>query len=142
MPLPDVAEKWTSKIVEVTLGEEPNQITIGGHTTLPCLNFEGEIRLPPEIEEGLYRIAQEALNNVLKHAQAHSITVSLRHVAHQRIVVLEIADDGLGFDPAVARDQGGMGLRGMEERAAQFGGQLTIQSRPGAGTSVRVEVYQ
>ena len=105
-------------------------------------NFEGEIRLPPEIEEGLYRIAQEALNNALKHAQAHGITVSLRHVPHQRIVVLEIADDGMGFDPAVARDQGGMGLRGMEERAAQFGGQLTIQSRPGAGTSVRVEVYQ
>jgi signal transduction histidine kinase/ligand-binding sensor domain-containing protein len=107
-----------------------------------AFNVEGEIRLPPEIEEGLYRIAQEALNNALKHAQAHTITVSLRHVPHQRIVVLEIADDGIGFDPTAARDQGGMGLRGMEERAAQFGGQLTIQSRPGAGTSVRVEVCQ
>jgi len=101
---------------------------------------EGEGRLPPEIEGGLYRIAQEALNNALKHAQARRITVSLRQV--QRAVALEIADDGIGFDPTTAREQGGLGLRGMEERAAQLGSQLTVQSRPGEGTRVRVEVLQ
>ena len=101
---------------------------------------EGADRLLPEIEEELYRIAQEALNNALKHAQARRITVSLRQI--QRTVTLEIADDGIGFDPTTARKQGGLGLRGMEERAAQLGGRLTVQSKPGEGTRVRVEVSQ
>jgi signal transduction histidine kinase len=99
---------------------------------------EGEGRLPLEIEEELYRIAQEALNNALKHAQAHSISVSLRR--DQRTVILEIADDGIGFDPTNAQGHGGLGLRGMEERAAQLGGRLTVRSRPGEGTTIRVEV--
>jgi len=99
---------------------------------------EGEGRLVPEIEEELYRIAQEALNNALKHAQARRITVSLRQ--DQRTVTLEITDDGIGFDPTTARDQGGLGLSGMEERAAQLGARLTVQSRPGEGTTIRVEV--
>jgi len=101
---------------------------------------EGEGRLPLEIEEELYRIAQEALNNALKHAQARRITVSLRQV--QRTVTLEIADDGIGFDPSTALEYGGLGLEGMEERAAQLGARLTVQSRPGEGTRVRVEVSQ
>jgi GAF domain-containing protein len=100
--------------------------------------LEGDGRLPLEIEEGLYRIAREALNNALKHAQARRITVSLRQV--QRTVTLEIADDGIGFDPSTAREYGGLGLEGMEERAAQLGGKLTVQSRPGEGTTIRVEV--
>jgi signal transduction histidine kinase len=99
---------------------------------------EGEDHLPPEIEEGLYRIAQEALNNALKHAQAHLITVSLR--SEKGKVMLEIRDDGTGFDPAVAGEGGGLGLPGMEERAARLGGRLTVMSQPGAGTRVRVEV--
>ena len=101
---------------------------------------EGEGRLPLEIEEELYRIAQEALNNALKHAQARRITVSLRQV--QRTVTLEIADDGIGFDPSTALEYGGLGLDGMEERAAQLGARLTVQSTPGEGTKVRVEVGQ
>ncbi len=101
---------------------------------------EGEGRLPLEIEEELYRIAQEALNNALKHAQARRITVSLRQV--QRTVTLEIADDGIGFDPSTALEYGGLGLDGMEERAAQLGARLTVQSRPGEGTRVTVEVSQ
>jgi signal transduction histidine kinase len=101
---------------------------------------EGKGRLPLEIEEELYRIAQEALNNALKHAQPHCVIVSLRQA--QRTVTLEVADDGIGFDPTTAREQGGLGLRGMEERAAQLGGRLTVKSRPGGGTRVRVEVLQ
>jgi signal transduction histidine kinase len=55
-------------------------------------------------------------------------------------VILEIADDGVGFDPAAVRERGGMGLRGMAERAEQLGGQLRIESEPGAGTIVQVQV--
>lgn len=97
-------------------------------------------RLPPEIEEGLYRIAQEALNNALKHAEARHIKVYLRQDGPT--VVLEVADDGTGFDPSFAGMQGGLGLRGMEERAVQLGARLSVQSQPGAGTKVRVEVNQ
>jgi signal transduction histidine kinase len=98
----------------------------------------GNGRLSPEIEEGLYRVAQEALNNVLKHACASSVTVSLQQ--QQERVSLEIWDDGIGFEPQVARERGGFGLRGMEERTAKLGGTINIQSRPGEGTKVRVEV--
>ena len=114
--------------------------SVEGRTGLEtAFKVEGEEqRLPPEIEEGLYRIAQEALNNALKHAQARCITVYLCQI--QPRVVLEIADDGLGFDPSVARQKGGLGLQGMEERAAQLGATLSLHSRPGAGTRVRVEV--
>jgi signal transduction histidine kinase len=112
---------------------------VEGRTGLETeFKVEGEDRPPPEIEEELYRIAQEALNNALKHAQARRITVSLHQV--QRTVILEIADDGIGFDPTTARKQGGLGLRGMEERTAQLGGRLTVQSRPKEGTTIRVEV--
>jgi nitrate/nitrite-specific signal transduction histidine kinase len=97
-------------------------------------------RIAPEIEEGLYRISQEALNNALKHAQARRIQVFLRQ--NQSTVLLEIIDDGLGFEPSLARQQGGLGLRGMEERAARMGADLSVRSRPGAGTQVRVEVRQ
>ena len=98
----------------------------------------GNGRLSPEIEEGLYRVAQEALNNVLKHACASSVTVSLQQQPER--VSLEIWDDGIGFEPQVARERGGFGLRGMEERTAKLGGTINIQSRPGEGTKVRVEV--
>jgi signal transduction histidine kinase len=100
----------------------------------------GHPRLDPEIEEGLYRIAQEALNNVLKHARASSVTVSLQE--ERDIVSLEIADDGIGFDPLAVRQQGGFGLRGMEERASELGGELTVVSNPGDGTRVQVEVHR
>jgi nitrate/nitrite-specific signal transduction histidine kinase len=99
---------------------------------------EGDGQLPPDTEEGLYRIAQEALNNTLRHARAHSVTVRLHR--HEETVFLDIADDGIGFDPAIAREQGGFGLRGMEERSAWLGGKLTVQSSPGQGTRIRVEV--
>jgi len=102
------------------------------------VSVEGEGRLPLEIEEGLYRIAQEALNNVLKHARAQRIAVTLRW--DPSLVVMEVADDGIGFDVVAARVRGGMGLHGMEERAARLGGTLTIASSPGSGSRVRVEV--
>ena len=99
---------------------------------------EGDGRLPSQIEEGLYGIAREALNNILKHAQASTITVSLRY--DQPTVVLEIRDDGIGFDPDEVQDLGGMGLRGMQERAEQLGGRFLLKSSPESGTLIRVEV--
>ena len=95
-------------------------------------------RLSLKVEEGLYRIAQEALNNALKHAHASSVTVCLHQ--DKQAVTLEITDDGTGFDPIAARERGGFGLRGMEERAARLGGKLTVQSSLGKGTRVKVEV--
>jgi NarL family two-component system sensor histidine kinase LiaS len=59
-----------------------------------------------------------------------------------RLVTLSVVDDGIGFDPKTAEEQGGFGLRGMEERAVRMGGSLTISSSPGEGTSISVEVHQ
>jgi signal transduction histidine kinase len=97
----------------------------------------GETTLPAPIEEGLYRIAQEALNNALKHACAQHVSVSLDWA--EDTVVLEIIDDGCGFDPATAIPGGGLGLDGIIERAAHIGGELLLDSAPGEGTRVRVE---
>jgi signal transduction histidine kinase len=105
-------------------------------------NFEvqEDSLLSPEVEEGLYRIAQEALNNSLRHAHAQTVSVLL-HQNHRR-VTLKVSDDGVGFAPDTVEEQGGFGFRGMEERAARMGGKLTITSRPGSGTCVQVEVHQ
>ncbi len=108
---------------------------VGLETTF---KLEGDGKLSPEIEEGLYRIAQEALNNALRHAHAQSISVYLQW--NQQTITLEIADDGIGFDPRAAREQGGFGLRGMEERAVRLGGRLQVQSSPARGTKIRAEV--
>ncbi len=95
-----------------------------------------DLCLAPEIEGGLYRIAQEALNNIVKHAQAHRVAVSL--CQEHGSVRLQIADDGLGFDLAKAQRGRGMGLPGMGERAAAIGAQLEIKSSVGSGTMIRV----
>ena len=102
------------------------------------LRLEGEGQLPPGIQEGLYRIALEALNNVLRHAQANCVTVSL--IQEPQLTVLKIVDDGVGFDLNTAQKSGGLGLKGMKERAEQISGQLTVKSEPGMGTTVQVEV--
>lgn len=96
--------------------------------------------LPPNIEESFYRVAQETLNNILKHAQARTVSVQL--CQNQHTVTLEISDDGVGFDPMTIEGKGGLGLKGMTERVTLLGGQLTVNSKPGAGTKVRVEVPQ
>jgi signal transduction histidine kinase len=93
------------------------------------------IELPAPMEEALYHIAREALNNALKHARAASVSVTLSRQAEQ--VVLEIMDDGCGFDPESV-GQAGMGLTNMRERAESIGGALTVTSKPGAGTRVTV----
>jgi signal transduction histidine kinase len=95
-------------------------------------------RLPADTEEGLYRVALEALNNALKHANADRVDVRL--ALENGLVLLEIADDGIGFDLERAREGGGFGLRGMEERVTRLGGRFSVVSRLGEGSTVRVEV--
>jgi signal transduction histidine kinase len=100
------------------------------------LTTEGTVELAAPVEEALYRIVQEALNNALKHASATN--VSVRVDASDDRVEIEVTDDGRGFDPGDVRDRGGMGLANMQERIEKLGGQLAIRSAPGQGTTVRV----
>jgi signal transduction histidine kinase len=102
------------------------------------LIVEGAGELPAPVEQALYRIAQEALNNTLKHARARRVSVTLRHMGAR--VVLELSDDGAGFDPAAASQAGRLGLRGIAERVAQLDGRVQIDSAPGKGTRLRVEL--
>ena len=98
-----------------------------------------EERLSPAIETVLYRIVQEALNNVSKHAQASGVTVVVRREA--RRVCCSVRDDGVGFDPGTARSTvTGIGLIGIRERLAPLGGSLSIDAAPGRGTELRVAI--
>ena len=97
-------------------------------------------RLPDAIEATLFRIVQEALNNVFKHASASTVSVNLERRRERVIVVVE--DDGAGFDAEslAAGDRAHIGIAGMRERAANVGGVLTMESRPGSGTTVRAQL--
>ena len=103
------------------------------------LRVEGKEHLSPIVQEELYHIALEALNNALKHSKAHRVQVCLRF--EPASTFLEICDDGVGFEPVVARSGGGYGLSGMADRAQKIGGALQIESAPGIGTKVRVLVH-
>ncbi|MCJ7551905.1 MAG: GAF domain-containing sensor histidine kinase, partial [Anaerolineae bacterium] len=102
------------------------------------LEVEGERRLPIAMEQELYRIAQEALSNIMKHAQAQHVTLRIRF--NGKAVSLQIQDDGAGFDLRSAESSGGMGLRSFAARAARIGGRVTVDSKPGHGTTVTVHV--
>ena len=101
--------------------------------------------LSPRLEADLYRIAQEALTNCGKYAEAERVTLSLeRDGPAGRALRLTLADDGAGFDPAAsattASPAGGFGLQGIRERAAALGGTATVDSAPGRGTTLTVTV--
>ena len=100
-------------------------------------DLDDQQRLPAETETALYRIVQEALTNVLKHASAARVTVRLKQ--GDRFVQLVVQDDGAGFDPQGVRD-GGLGLVGMRERVGLLGGRMVVESSEGAGTLLKVEV--
>ena len=103
--------------VEANLGEEPE--------------------LSLEVKQALYRIAQEALHNIVRHARAGTVELKLAREGQQ--IILEVRDDGRGFDSKNSFP-GHLGLRSMQERAAQVHGSLTIESTPGQGTCIHVEV--
>src|SRR5215469_7920889 len=100
-----------------------------------------DFRLPPSVETALYRIVQEALNNITKHAGARNVWIVLDRDAKK--VVATIRDNGVGFDvPARLKERGnrGLGLIGIQERLGALGGTLHIESEPGSGTQLRITV--
>jgi PAS domain S-box-containing protein len=99
---------------------------------------EGVPSLGDERDIALFHIAQEALNNVRKHAQATAATIRLRR--DDGVVELDVSDDGAGFDTGVELDEGHRGLRNMHARAAAIGGEVTVESVPGTGTRMRARI--
>jgi len=100
-------------------------------------NLPGDGRFPPEVETALYRLVQESLTNIVKHARAKEVSIVL--TAKPGSVTVIVEDDGVGFEPG--RQTGdGIGLLGMRERVGLFGGRVVLESRPGAGTTVVAEV--
>lgn len=99
------------------------------------VSIQKEIALPPDVEEALYHIAQEALNNSLKHATATEVRVTLQQ-SPEELIQLTVQDNGGGFDLPAALTAGGLGLTSMQERANMIGGELTIQAILGQGTTV------
>lgn len=95
-------------------------------------------RLPPEVETAVYRIVQEALTNVIRHAGASTASVCVERRPSAVRAIIE--DDGCGFDPAAIPPDGHLGVHGIRERAELLGGTLTIESAPGHGTSLFVEL--
>lgn len=102
------------------------------------LQIEGNFRLPLPIEEGLFGVAQEALNNALKHAAATHVLVRVQMTP--QTAVLEVKDNGQGFDLATLPERQGVGMSSMRERVEKLVGVLTINSSPGQGAVVRVQV--
>jgi two-component system sensor histidine kinase UhpB len=102
-------------------------------------------RLPSRVETALFRIAQEAVSNVVKHAGATQVAIQLETAPGQKGVTLRITDDGCGFDPARLGQGRGDGVRrlglfGVQERVAALGGQVRIESSPGKGTTLTVQI--
>jgi len=102
------------------------------------LNVSGEVDLPLELESELYKIAQEVLNNVIKHANANTIIIQI-DCSDERYCII-IQDDGIIFNTEVAKSSAGLGLRSIAERVQQCAGELSIQSASGEGTVVQVAV--
>lgn len=125
--LSELVRQWTSV----------SQVPAEFHQSMP-----GDFRLPAETESNVYRIVQEALNNIAKHAAATQVSVLLEHRGAEAAVIIE--DNGRGFDPDLtfqSRERNAvMGLIGMRERAALIDGDVQFESVPGQGTTVFVRI--
>jgi len=104
------------------------------------LHVTGEVKLSTSVEEGLYRIAQEALNNSLKYSSAHKVMIHITFADGS--IEMVVSDDGVGFDSESILVKGGIGLTNMKERAAKLGGSLKVISTPGKGTKITFKVGQ
>jgi DNA-binding NarL/FixJ family response regulator/signal transduction histidine kinase len=123
------------------IAAEARSLEQGGAVEAATFVVQGEPRpLAPDLEAALFRIAQEALSNVRRHARARRARCALHF--GERSVRLSIEDDGVGFDPSVRRapTDGGFGLDGIRQRAQLVGAELEVDSSPGWGTRVRVQV--
>jgi NarL family two-component system sensor histidine kinase LiaS len=103
---------------------------------IDCSIVLGGGYIPAGIEDVIYRVAQESISNVIKHAHATAIDMSL--VKGQRQITLSVTDNGAGFDPENASDEGHFGLMSMHERARSVGGTITIESETARGTTLRL----
>ncbi len=111
--------------------------TYGIATQFEALGLDG-VTVPADVETHIYRIVQEALTNAVRHGQATTVDVVLERRQNHLVVVIE--DDGQGFDPDAVVTDGHLGLAGMRERAEQMGGTLVVESAPGAGATVFLNV--
>jgi two-component system nitrate/nitrite sensor histidine kinase NarX len=127
-----------SRLIQVELGELLGQLTeaVTGRARIPIdLNIQGACTLAPEVRVAFYRIAQEALNNVAKHARASQVSVSLDCQPHQAELVIQ--DNGRGFAWEGIKPNN-LGLKIMQERAEAIEATLEVNSQPGQGTQVSV----
>lgn len=131
---PELAEEGLVSILHNRLNAVESRVGLQTN-----LNVSGEIELPLALESELYKIAQEALHNVIKHAYASNVTVQIDSTEEQ--FCLTIQDDGVGFVPeALQQNNSGLGLRSIRERVQKIAGELVIQSVPGEGTDLQVTV--
>ena len=126
--LPEALERVSTRWSEET-GISANLETTGDYE-----------QLPQDLQVTLLRVTQEALSNVRRHANARQVTLTLSYL--EDLIVLDLQDDGTGFDPAASTNGsgGGFGLQAMRERVEQLGGQLLVESAPGEGTTLAVQV--
>ncbi len=117
----ELAQKWESQ-----------------HEISVELAVHGERELPLNIEQALYRIAQEAFNNIASHAEASQVTVVLEYDPDK--VILTIIDNGQGFDTETVHPPQSLGLRSMDERSTEIGAEFSIESRIGTGTQIQISV--
>ncbi len=109
-----------------------------GETKFSFHSNESEIIIPKEIEFALFRITQEAINNIIKYAEATEATI--QYLIFEDIISLSIEDDGKGFDMKIANKNHNFGLDSMKNRAASMGGELIIDTTPGKGTGIQVSI--
>jgi two-component system nitrate/nitrite sensor histidine kinase NarX len=133
-----LAELRPSTLIDAELGDLLQLLanSFTGRTNIPSnVTVHGQGALPAEVQVAIYRISQEALNNIAKHAQASTVDVTLKHLDSS--IALDIRDDGVGFD-AEQIITGHYGLGMMRERAEAVGAHLLIKSKPGKGTELTI----
>jgi len=138
-----LAELRPSTLTDSSLSDLLRQLGnafIGGTNVPITVNIEGEFFLPAEAQVAYYRICQEALNNIAKHAKASQVEIKLKQDG--AMIDLLIRDDGQGFDPQELPSGGHYGLSMMRERAEVVGAQLSITSQPGRGTELIIRWSQ
>jgi PAS domain S-box-containing protein len=138
-----LAELRPSTLTDAELGDLLHLLgnAFTGRTNIPArVSIEGEGVLPAEVQVAIYRICQEALNNVVKHAGASNVEIVLKH--HDTAIELSMRDDGRGFDSSKLTPSGHYGLSMMHERAESVGAHLSITGRPGHGTDLTLRWTQ
>ena len=134
-----LAELRPSTLTDAELGDLLRLLgnAFTGRTNIPNkVTVVGQGVLPADVQVAIYRVCQEALNNVVKHAGARLVEIALKH--EDAAIELSIHDDGQGFDPGQTITSGHYGLTMMRERAEAVGALLSITSQPGHGTELTI----